>query len=294
MKRLVSISDLDDTDIDCLLRRAREFESEALPITPPSHVGLLFLAPSLRTRVGFSTAAHRLNASTETVDRERDSAEMSNPESLEDTIRTLSGMVDVLVVRTPTALAQAAIEACVCPLINGGDGDREHPTQALIDLLAMEGERGPIDAVRVMMCGDLTMRAARSLLSLFARRPPASLRLVAPESRRAHGIALGALLSERTLVATLDDLADVDVLYLVGLPAGRGRAHISPGERADYTLDAARLEHLPRDAVVLSPLPVVDELDAVARRDPRVKMFEQSDRGVWLRMAVLEWAVSRR
>ena len=132
------------------------------------------------------------------------------------------------------------------------------------------------------------MRATRSLLEFFVRRPPAELILIAPESRREHGVELGEVLSLRTSFRTLDDLAGIDVLSMGGLAPKLGNDLLNDAARAPFILNASRFRSLPADATVLSPMPVIDEIAGDARSDQRVRMFEQSDLSVAIRMAVLD------
>lgn len=163
------------------------------------------------------------------------------------------------------------------------DGDNEHPTQAVIDLYAIERFLGPPAELRIAICGDLGQRTARSLIRLLERTPPRSLRLIAPPGRDDPGVPLSAPLSGR-----LRNRADLDLLYMAGLPPGGDKGRLSAAAREPYVLTAQRLGTLPADAIVLSPLPMVDEISPEARTDPRVRCFAQSDKGLFVRMAVLE------
>jgi aspartate carbamoyltransferase catalytic subunit len=294
---LLSVENWSVTDVERLLDASRRFASGLPPVGERLSrftAGLVFLAPSLRTRVGFAEAAMRLGGGWIDANEVRREPRMSSGESFADTLRTVSGMTDVVVVRTPFPLDPATIAgSCVCPLINAGDGWNEHPTQALIDLFAIEQECGPIGRLRLAMCGDLGMRTARSLLRLLHRFPPHSLILIAPESRRLPSAALGPRLADRTAHRADADFREIDVLYMVGLPAKGGDDYLDDDVRGAFALTGRTLETLPRKAVVLSPLPVIDEITADARLDPRVRVFRQSDRGVFVRMAILESMVTR-
>lgn len=284
---LLSIDDLSDSAVHTILTRALDPAARTTgPVEQLPVVGLLFLSSSLRTKVGFAVAGARLGAPVVEASELRFGLGMSAGETLADTVRTLTGMVDVLVVRTPDPLAEAAATA-VAPVVNAGDRS-EHPTQALIDLLAMEEERGGVESLRVGLCGDMQFRVVRSLLKLFDRRPPARLVLIGPPGRTDHGVPLGPALEERTEVRHHMAVDDLDVLDMVGLPEGAGEDFIAAASRQEFALTSARLAELPADAVVLAPLPVIDEIDEPGRDDARVRMFQQSDRGVAVRMAVLE------
>lgn len=288
---LLSIDDLSVADIGELLDRARQLEAGSAPLIGSSLVvGLCFLTPSLRTRVGFSVASARLGADHITVVEPRFMSGMSSPESVSDTVRTISGMVDLLILRTSDSIDEIARDL-PCAVINAGD-NREHPSQALIDLLAIETERGPVEQLTVALCGDLTGRSVHSLLRLLTRFPPKRLVLTSPPSRADHSVALASPLADRLVVRPELRLDDVDVLYMAGLPEGVGHNRLTSEQRAKYRIDITRLAQLPTDAVILSPMPVVDELGRAARRDPRLRMFHQSDRGVSVRVALIEVLLS--
>jgi aspartate carbamoyltransferase catalytic subunit len=273
-----------------VLDRARELadKSSAAASLAPLSVALLFLAPSLRTRLGFAVAAVRLGGTPIEVPALRSTAEMSAAESFADTLRVASGMADIVIARTPFSLdRESAAAALASPCVNAGDG-AEHPTQALIDLFAIESARGDLAGLRVCVCGDLTGRSARSLLKLLSRVLPRALTLVAPPGRDDTEGAIGAELASRTARTASVDFREQDVLYMAGLPEGTGEERLSEEARAEFALTVGRLGQLPGDSLVLAPMPVIDEIDAAARLDPRIGMFEQSDGGVPVRMAVLE------
>lgn len=287
---LRSVVDITAEDIDYVLRRAREFDQpNTLAIdaaSRPRVLGLLFMQPSLRTRLGFAAAAARLGWHTAQVFEQREHAEGIS-ESLADTVRVLSGFVDVVVARLRQPVATLADALTTTPFINGGDSGpaAEHPTQALIDVFAMEQALGPLRGLDVAICGDPRMRAVRSLLRLFAGRPPRSLSLISVPDLIDSTIddALGATpVTHRRL----DDLSGIDVLYAAGIPH---RAIPEP-LRDTLRITAQSLRTLPSSSIVLSPLPIIDEIDGEARADTRMKMFEQSDRSVAVRMAILERA----
>jgi aspartate carbamoyltransferase catalytic subunit len=284
---LRSIDDLTEGDINRVLARAHALETRQ-KVNPHDGrgvelLGLVFMEPSLRTRVGFIAAAARLGWQTASVFEQR-ASERSMAESVDDTLRVVSGMCAAVVTRIPQPISTISL-ALPVPLINGGDSGpmAEHPTQALIDLFSMEQELGPVGELRVAICGDLRMRASRSLLRLFAKRPPARLSLISvPELREEKDLAaISTLLVDSR---TLKDLSDIDVLYVAGIP----HRAIPEALRDTLRVTNAALSTMPSSAVVLSPLPVVDEIDDEARTNSRIRMFEQSDRGVSVRMAILE------
>jgi aspartate carbamoyltransferase catalytic subunit len=278
---IVGVDDLGTEEIRHILSRATVLRAGAASeLTRPPLVGLLFLETSLRTRVGFAAAAARLGGQSIDIAERRGNA-AAPPEGWADTLRVVSGNVDLIVARPGRPLDDAAQ---LCPLLvssflNGGDTGRrgEHPSQALIDLYAIEQARGPVSELTVAICGDLRMRAVRSLVRLLARFPPR--RLVAITDP--HLADDGGPPAERRKPW---DVGDVDVLYVAGIPHG---ALDEPG-RARLRVDREALAALRPDAVVLSPMPVIDEIATTARADPRIRMFQQSDDALFVRMALIE------
>lgn len=293
---LLSIDDLTDEQIDRILLRAAAHHAGEVPspvLPRPVVAGLLFGQTSLRTRVGYAAAAARLGwHAVDIPGRRHDPTAML--ESWADTLRTLAGYLDVLVARPGEELSKGVLERNLSiPYVNGGGTgpDAEHPTQALVDLSAMQHELGQVCDLTIAVCGDLRMRAARSLLRLLARRPPRRLVVAtAPPMNAPLPPELHAITEHRPLA----DLGGPDVLYVIGMP------HMAVPEDVRDTLRVTDrvVQALPDHAVVLSPLPVIDEIDAEAREDHRVRMFQQSDRALAVRMATLEmvwgpWAVRR-
>lgn len=252
-------------------------------------MGLLFLETSLRTRVGFAAATARLGGQFIDI-AERRGNTVSMPEGWADTLRVVSGYVDLIVARPgrPLDAWPPLTELLVSSFLNGGDAgpQGEHPSQALIDLYAIEQARGPVSGLTVAICGDLQMRAVRSLIRLFARFPPRHLvtisdpRLNDNNGNDNNGNDKNGNAEPRQPW----DVGDVDVLYVAGIPHG---ALDEPG-RARLRVDRKALAALSPDAVVLSPMPVIDEIATPARPDPRIGMFRQSDDALFVRMALIE------
>lgn len=280
-RRLHGVGDLSYDDIQAIVARAGELAAGAAPARRSGVVGLAFFETSLRTRVGFEVAAVRIGLHPVFVDGRR-SSDVSMPESLSDTIRVLAGYVDTLIVRSPRPSAPLAdAVGAGAAWLNAGDGGphAEHPSQALIDVFAIEHLRGPISALRVAICGDLRMRAARSLLRLLKRLGAAEVVAVTdPSLQDAAGehLALPA--------RNPHDLADVDVLYAAGIPHGAATESVRSALRVDRSMLAA-LRH---DAIVLSPMPIIDEVAKSARGDARMRYLEQSDAALNVRIALLE------
>ncbi len=290
VRRILRVDDLSDDDIDLILECAGRYADGERPARSPALIGLVFFETSLRTRLGFAAAAHRIGAEVIEV-VERRASEISMPESPADATRTVSGYVDALVVRSgrPATELSQVVRADV-PWLNAGDRGEsaEHPTQALLDLFAIERLLGPVTQQRIALCGDLRSRAARSLLAILARRQPQSLALLTDPSLT-DGFVLPAELEAITRSVDPGDLADVTALYAVGISHGAA----SEAVRSRLRIDRKILSGMRPDAAVLSPMPIIDEIATPARRDSRMRYFEQSDLGLPVRMAVLEVLLGR-
>jgi aspartate carbamoyltransferase catalytic subunit len=278
VNHLLSVDDLQDRDVDIVLRRAADLHAAASPQRSDRFMAAAFFEESLRTRVGFAAAASRLGWATVPVDAPR-AGPSSTAESWNDTLHTLAGLVDVVVARPGIALERSTVDRIAeAVVINGGDRGHlaEHPSQALIDLFAIERLHGPADALTVAFCGDLRMRSARSLRKLLERR---GSKIVAITSDELAAPDAGHVERREPW-----QLADVGVLYVIGIP----HQALPLNVRQRLLVDDEAMRSLPHDAVVLSPMPVIDEITPAARADDRVRFFETNALSVAVRVALLE------
>ncbi len=286
-RRLLTIGDLGPAGIASICERARTMGDRRRTSTE-FITGLVFLSPSLRTRTGFATATMRLGGTVIDVAETRFDASMSEPESVQDTLRTVDELCDVVVVRGRLELADMLAHlGLVTPLINGGD-DTDHPTQALIDLWTMEQLVGGVDGRSIGLCGDLTMRSVRSLLEVLAEFRPAEVVLIAPKQRSLDAGAIPPALRGAVSVRDVADFSGLDVLYIPGFPPGRGEQAVPAEVRLGYSLCPSTISTLPDSAVVLSPLPIIDEIHPDVLTDPRVQPWATHHHSTAIRMAVLE------
>lgn len=276
-------------DVQQVLHLARRAHHAPSVGSRPVVVGLLFLAPSTRTRFGFAAATARLGGTPVLVSSVRSTGEGLPPESLADTLRVLSGMSDVVACRPPAGVSLVGLASrMVCPLVNGGDS-HEHPTQALVDLFAIETLVGPPGDLHIGISGDLRVRAVRSLLQVLRSLPPSELSLLSPPHRGLDIADLPLELRGRTRIRSEPDFAGLDVLLLPGLAPEAGDGALADDAHLRWGLSPLSAPSLPPGAVVLSPGPVIDEIDPACADDPRVRVFEQSDLGVAVRIGLLQW-----
>jgi aspartate carbamoyltransferase catalytic subunit len=288
LRHLISVDDLSVETVSKLLDLAGD-TNQLISIRFPASVALLIFQPSLRTRLGFARAIIRIGGVGHELSDIRSIPNGEATESLNDTLRVAAGMTDLVIVRSAGQLADLS-SSFIKPVINAGD-DHEHPTQALIDMLAISSLSGRWEELTIGISGDLQMRATRSLLKLISRMPPKAVRLMSPLSRRGDALDLVQSIRERTEWSEQLNLLGLDALYLSGLPPSRGKDVLDPELRTRYALTDNTIDQLPAHARVFSPMPVIDEISAGVRTDARLAIFEQSDLGVNMRIAVLGYVL---
>ncbi|MEW5297825.1 MAG: hypothetical protein WDW36_001007 [Sanguina aurantia] len=258
----------------------------------------LFYEPSTRTRLSFESAMNRLGGSVVSTESAGEYSSAAKGETLEDTIRTVEGYTDCIVLRhfQEGAAKRAAAVASV-PIINAGDGPGQHPTQALLDMYTIQREVGKLDGVRVGMVGDLANgRTVRSLTYLLSQYKDIKIFFVAPSVVRMKDDIKEFLTSKGVAWEEATDLrevaAEVDVLYQTRIQKERFTNPEEYGQaRGKYIVDAALMQVLPKHAVVMHPLPRVDEITVEVDTDPRAAYFRQAKNGLYIRMAILKLAL---
>src|SRR2546427_9538603 len=255
----------------------------------------LFYEPSTRTRLSFEAAMLRLGGTTMGTDNAREVSSAAKGETLEDTIRIVSGYADVIVVRhKEESAAKRAAAVSAVPIINAGDGPGQHPTQALLDLYTIRDELSKIDGVRVAMVGDLANgRTVRSLTYLLSKFKDIKLWFVAPP-QVAMGDDLKAHLDEHHVPwAETEDLnavlPDVDVVYMTRIQKERFTdPEAYNAVKGVYRMDKASMTLMRKYAILMHPLPRVDEIAPEVDEDPRAAYFRQARNGLHIRMALLD------
>jgi aspartate carbamoyltransferase catalytic subunit len=295
---------LDRALIEQLLEQAAAFEQRTETEGGAPLAGRLlatvFYEPSTRTRFSFEAAMHRLGGQVLSAENATEASSAAKGESLEDGIRVIAGYADGIVLRHPDiGAAERAAQVATVPVISAGDGAGHHPTQALLDLYTIRKELGRLDHLRVGLAGDLRHgRTARSLALLLSRFPQNELVLISPPALRMGADVVGFLEQAQQPLRETNDLVDVlpglDVLYQTRIQAER---FASPDEyeqhRGIYVVTTDVMRRLPEHAILMHPLPRVGEIDPVVDADPRAAYFRQARNGLWVRMAVLDWAMGR-
>ena len=265
-------------------------------------LGNMFFEPSTRTRVSFGSAFNLLGGEVRETTEVKDSS-LAKGESLYDTARVLSGYSDIIVMRHPEAGSVSEFsEASRVPVINGGDGANEHPSQALLDLFTMKKELSTkdkgLDGLRIALIGDLKNgRAVHSLCKLLSHYQNITFNLIAPRELELSEEIEAFLLSQGHLIKKHDRLEegikDVEIIYVTRTQEERFTsqedAHRYKGlfrlNQSIYT------ENCAPNTVIMHPLPRdsrqdAQELDTDLNENPNLAIFRQADNGVIVRMAL--------
>lgn len=305
MKHILAAEQFDGPQLDEIFLQADQFrESDALIAdrreVMQRHFGRIMLSmfyePSTRTRFSFGIAAKKLGIAVEGTENAAEFSSAAKGESIEDTIRVFNEYgVDAINLRTKEeGHASLAASVSSVAIINGGDGKAEHPTQAVLDMYTIQNELGQLDGLKVVIGGDLAHgRTARSLALLLSKYPDNQLRFVSTPELQV-GSDIKARLNEdgtrfEETGEMYDALRDADVVYWTRLQLERLdlSEKLSIGQEG-FVLDAASLEVLPKDAVIMHPLPRQDEIPVTTDADPRSKYFRQAGNGLYVRMAMLD------
>ena len=294
---LLAIEGLKPWEIGYLLDEADQWVGAegAPPLRAPLLAGLTvvtaFFEASTRTALSFEVAARRLGA--DVVALQPGSSSLAKGETLLDTALTLAAMrPDAIIIRHHRSGAPALIASKTgCPVINAGDGQHEHPTQALLDALTIRRRKGRIEGLVVAICGDiLHSRVARSNFALLSALG-AQVRAVAPPTLMPAGIER---LGIEPHLSMETGLAGADVVMMLRLQRERMAGAFVPSGREYfrlYGLTRARLALAATDALVLHPGPMnrgVEIESAVADDFARSAVQQQVTMGVAVRMACLD------
>lgn len=259
----------------------------------------LFYEPSTRTRLSFESAMLRLGGQLLSTENAREFSSAIKGETVEDTIRMMASYADAVVIRhDQQGAAERAAAASPVPVINGGDGPGEHPTQALLDLYTIRRELGTMDGLTIALVGDLKYgRTARSLALLMRQTSGSRLLFVSPPA-----VKMGSDVRNHLDAAGVDyadepdlrqALQQADVVYQTRVQRERFE---TPEDyetaKGVYVIDREGLELMSKRSVILHPLPRLDEITPDVDDDPRAAYFRQAQNGVYVRMALLEHVLS--
>ncbi len=262
----------------------------------------LFYEASTRTRASFQCAMELLNGKVMfATDNAGEFSSVTKGETLEDTISVFDQYgADFVVLRHPEngASERAAEVAKKSSIINAGDGNGEHPTQALLDIYTIYKEIGKVDGIKIAMVGDLKNgRTVRSLCYLLGKFQDIQIYFVSPKKLQMRQDIIKYLKKSGVKTEVSDNIKKVapkvDVIYQTRLQLEREKNHKKlrvelKKDRGDYDITEKVLELMKKETIIMHPLPRNNEIQKEVDKDPRAAYFRQAGNGLFVRMALLK------
>jgi len=290
---IISISDLDKADITTILKHAKSLKQKPQPALLKNKVmASCFFEPSTRTRLSFEAAMERLGGSVVGF-AQAGVTSAKKGETIFDTTKIIGQYADVIAMRHPIeGSARRASEATDKPILNGGDGSNQHPTQTLLDLFTVQECQKKLTNLHIALVGDLKYgRTTHSLAQALAHFN-ARLYFVAPESLQMPGYICDELKDKGINYSFHDKIENivnkVDILYMTRIQKERFSDPMDY-ERVKnvYVLNADMLKKVKPNLKVMHPLPRVNEIDTDVDNTKYAYYFQQAENGLYARQALL-------
>jgi aspartate carbamoyltransferase catalytic subunit len=305
MKKLNGVIEgqqFDQETLEAIFSIAEEMEQMKSPdLLKGKIMASLFYEPSTRTRLSFESAMHRLGGFVISTENAQQFSSKAKGESLEDSVRVISGYCDVIVLRYhKEGGAERAQRFSKVPVINAGDGKGQHPTQALLDLYTIRKSFGAIKGLTIAMVGDLANgRTVRSLSIMLAKHFPGNrIIFVSPKQTRMGDDVKEYVTKHGVKWEETDDLAaaapSADVIYQTRVQKERfqdGDSEIYEQVKMEserFTVNSELLSVMKKKSIIMHPLPRVTEISYGVDQDERARYFEQAENGLYVRMALLK------
>lgn len=253
-------------------------------------VTTLFFEPSTRTRLSFETAVVRLGGRLVSTENGKTNSSSTKGETLEDTIRVVTGYTDAIIMRHSfNDAAERAAKVATVPVINAGSGKGEHPTQSLLDAYTIRREKGRLDHLKIAILGDLINgRTIHSLIKLFSQYENIEFFALSKENLCLPEKYVKIIENSGNKYFKCSSFADipkdVDIMYHTRIQAERCDEDLG---KEEFVINKNILDQFSENTLVMHPLPRVDEISSDIDDDKRAKYFEQAHNGMWVRMALL-------
>ncbi|AAT43550.1 aspartate carbamoyltransferase [Picrophilus oshimae] len=292
---VISINDLSDEDLNLIFNTADSMagnlkNGSQIKTMSGRIMATLFFEPSTRTRLSFESAMQRLGGSVISM-ADSKSSSTAKGETLADTTRMVSSYSDIIVVRHPLEGAARLVQKFSSrPVINAGDGSGEHPTQTLVDLYTIKKSFGDINNLEISIIGDLRYgRTVHSLL-LALSRYNVRINLVSPDLLRLPGHVMSRL--KNIKINEYNDLNNViessDVFYVTRIQRERFTDKNDYNKViGTYGITEKDTEKMKENAIIMHPLPRVDEISSSVDNTKNAKYFIQAANGIPVRMALI-------
>lgn len=299
MKHVLESQQFTREDLEKLFTLATSLEGKRTKDLDGKIMASLFYEPSTRTRLSFESAMERLGGNVISTENAREFSSAAKGETLEDTIRMVHHYADAIVLRhyEQGASVRASVVSEV-PIINAGDGAGQHPTQGLLDLYTISREVGKIDGIRVAAVGDLKHgRTIRSLAYLLGKYENVSLSFVAPKALAIGDDIKDYLDKHKISYEETEGLESVletaDVIYMTRIQKERFADSDEYAQlKGSYIFTRAHADRMKEGAIIMHPLPRVDEITTDVDDSPHAAYFKEAKYGVLVRMALLKTLLS--
>ena len=292
-KDIISINDFSKEELLYFLKVVKQVELKPKNnLLKGKVLAALFFEPSTRTRLSFMSAMEQLGGEVIGFSSSNMTS-MQKGESLWDTIKMTDQYADLIVVRhTLEGSARLAAEAASVPVINGGDGSNQHPTQTILDLYTIQKIKGRLDGLNVGFVGDLKYgRTVHSLVIALSHFNP-TFYFIAPDDLQMPEAYLDELFQKKVKYYKTSDLArfskELDILYVTRIQKERFPDPLEYEKFKDvYKIDESFLQNVKKDLKIMHPLPRVGEIDKSVDKTPHAAYFEQAANGIPVRKALL-------
>ena len=292
---IISIHDLSKDDLEKIYSKTNEImemkTEQRREMAKGKTLGYLFFEPSTRTTLSFQSAMALIGGTSFGI-ADATSSSIKKGESLADTVKIMSGYADVIVLRhSLDGASKFAAEISTKPVINAGSGTTEHPTQAILDLYTIKKELGKIDGKNIGIVGDL--KYGRTVYSLLygLSNYDVNVHLISPESLKIRTDFTYNLKGNLSYTESedLDEyIEDLDVLYVTRIQKER-----FPDEeeylkvKGSYIIGQDVVNKMKKDAILLHPLPRLDEISTDVDFTKQARYFQQAEYGKFTRAAIL-------
>ena len=294
-KNIISVRDLDKQKLELIFDATDKIidmsQDKRREIARGKTLGYLFFEPSTRTRLSFESAIALLGGTSLGI-ADATSSSIHKGETLGDTVKVISSYCDVLVLRhSLDGSSRFAAEISNKPVINAGSGTEEHPTQTIQDLFTIKKEKKKIDGLKIGITGDL--KYGRTVYSLLygLRNYDVDVHLISPESLRIRSDSTYDIKKELSYTesSNIDEyIEDLDVLYVTRIQKERFPDEEEYAKvKGSYVIGSDMVKKMKDDAIILHPLPRIDEISADVDNTKHAKYFEQVEYGKYTRAALL-------
>lgn len=289
---IISIADFDRNDLELVLETAAQLKNSPRPdLLKGKVIASCFFEASTRTRLSFETAVQRLGG-TLIGFSDAGNTSAKKGETLADSVNIISSYTDAFVMRHPQeGAARLASEFSSVPVINGGDGSNQHPTQTLLDLFSIRECQDKLDGLKVAFVGDLKYgRTVHSLAQALCHFG-AEFTFIAPKALAMPDYILEEL-DEKGIKYHFSDsieetVPQVDIIYMTRVQKERFDETEYKHIASRYILDVDSLKDAKDNLKILHPLPRVDEIAVEVDKTPYAYYFQQAENGVYARQALL-------